>query len=142
MDDKPKNSKRVRERRMAKRRIKLTKKQKKINQLVLDELQYGYHTEKRIHPGWREQKKIKKFYKDLKKKTGFIPSNIFGKWQYLYHSEKGDISLIKINITTFNKRKPYRGVWEMWSNEKIFQDVIRFETKKQAEKKIKEYLCQ
>jgi hypothetical protein len=126
---------------MAKRRIKLSKKQKKINDMILDELQYGYSHEKRIHQGWVEQKKVKQFYKDLKKKTGFIPSEMFGKWQYLYRSEKGEISLIRINITTFEKNRPRKWVWEMWSDEKLFSDVQRFKTKKEAEKRIKEYLC-
>jgi len=116
-------------------------KTQKINEKILDELEFGYSCEKREHQGWTEQKKLKKFYKKLKNKTGFEPSQMFGRWQYLYRSTKGDISLIRINITSFEKNKPRKWVWEMWSNEKLFQDVIRFKTKKEAEKAIRGYLC-
>ena len=123
------------------RKRRLTAKQKKINKLVLDELQYGFHCRTRIHPGWKEQKKLKGFYKKVNKDTGFIPSQMFGKWQYIYTSEKGEISLIRINITSFEKDNPRTWVWEMWSNEKLFDDVQRYDTKKEAEKVIREYLC-
>ncbi|MBE3128964.1 MAG: hypothetical protein IMZ60_04720 [Actinobacteria bacterium] len=116
---------------------KRIKKQEKINELILDELQYGYSCEKRVHEGWIEQKKMQKIYK---KKTGFI-SSLFGKWQYVYKSEKGRISLIRISISDYEKMEKRRWVWEIWSQEKLFPDVRRFKTKKEAEKVIKEYLC-
>lgn len=113
----------------------------KQNEKILDELEFGYSCEKVVHQGWVKQEKLLKsgYFDKLKKDTGFVPSELFGKWQYVYRSNKGWISLIRINISIFNSKR--RWVWEMWSKETLFPDTRRFKTKKEAEKEIRRYLC-
>lgn len=117
--------------------------QQKVNEMILDELQYGFSCQKKIHQGWIEQQQLKEFYKKVKKKTGFTPSQLFGKWQYVYHSTKGDISLIRIRTWSFKNPKKDRWIWEIYAhgNPKLFTDTMRFDTKKKAEEAIKGYLC-
>ncbi len=95
--------------------------------------------EKRVHKGWTEWDNSKEYKK-------FRPIPLFGKWQYIYKSKKGRISLVKLNEKSYFtsidglkdiKEKDY---WEIYSNGDLFDDVERFETKKLAEVKIKEYL--
>jgi hypothetical protein len=81
-----------------------------------------------IHIGWEQ----------LEKSKHLLPSgnNLFGKYQYIYTSEKGRISLIKL-INYFGNGD----IWEILCQEgDLFDDVERFSTKKGAEIKIKEYL--
>ena len=63
-------------------------------------------------------------------------SQLVGKWQYIYNSEKGEISLIKL-INYFGDGIDF---WEIYSCGDLFEDVERFKSKKEAEKRIKELL--
>ena len=85
---------------------------------------------KQIHPIHLEYKKAKKEGRKL--------SELMGKYQYIYSSEKGQISLV------FFKDYFRQGdnFWEIYciDNSKLFKDVERFDTKKEAEKAIKKYL--
>jgi hypothetical protein len=79
--------------------------------------------EKRIHPRYKEFLKAKEM--------GDPIPQLFGKTQYFYRSEKGEISLIKL-INYFGDGKDF---WEIYCREgKLFRDVERFATKKEAEK--------
>ena len=81
--------------------------------------------EVRKHKGYEDFEKIKK---------GSDMSQLFGKFQYIFTKNKKEIDLILI--------KTYRDnfEWEIYSNEKIFEDVERFQTKEEAFKKICDYL--
>ena len=114
--------------------------QKKINEKILDELQFGFSCEKIIHQGWKEFEELEK-RKKIPKNISNVLHQHFGKWQYVYRSEKGKISLIRIAIPTFEKLNKEEWVWEMWSEEKLFPDTMRFRTKEEAEKAIRGYLC-
>lgn len=84
--------------------------------------------EKRIHHGYKELEEIMK--------TGKL-RQIFGKYQYIYSSEKGSISLIELK-DYFEKGDNF---WEIYClSGNLFDDVERFKTKKEAEKTIKKYL--
>lgn len=79
--------------------------------------------ERRIHEG----------YKELENS----PYKIFGKYQYIYASNKGEISLIKL-INYFGDGKD---LWEIYClGGSLFEDVERFSTKKEAVVEIKRYL--
>jgi len=83
---------------------------------------------KRIHPAYLEFEKAKTH--------GLNVDNIFGKYQYIYESEKGKISLIYLP-----NYFPNESFWEIFSIKgNLFEDVERFDTKKEAEKRIKELL--
>jgi len=73
--------------------------------------------EKKIHGGLRET---------------------FGKFQYIYSSEKGRISLILLK----DYFKKGNDIWEIFSGGDLFEDTERFATKKKAEKRISEVLNQ
>lgn len=85
--------------------------------------------ERRIHKGWQE-------YQDNPKLQEIMRKCMFGKWQYMCSSEKGDISLVQLPDYYMNDGYD----WEIWSHETLFEDVQRFKTKKEAMEKIKEYL--
>lgn len=79
--------------------------------------------ERRIHEG----------YKELENS----PYRIFGKYQYIYTSGKGEISLIKL----INYYRDGKDLWEIYCLEgSLFEDVERFNTKKEAVVEIKKYL--
>ena len=79
--------------------------------------------ERRVHNG----------YKELENS----PYKIFGKYQYIYTSDKGEISLIKL----VNYFRDGKDLWEIYCLEgKLFEDVERFDTKKEAVVKTKKYL--
>ena len=81
--------------------------------------------EKRIHLGYKEWEKAKK--------KGFKMEQYFGKYQYIYSSKKGEISLIYL--------KHHYHCYEIWCLKgHLLEDVERFATKKEAEKEIKELL--
>ena len=62
---------------------------------------------------------------------------IFGKYQYLYSSKKGKISLIKL----INYFRDGEDLWEIYCLiGDLFEDVDRFKTKKKAVVEIKKYL--
>ena len=84
---------------------------------------------KRIHPGYKEFEKAKK--ENIK-----IPC-MFGKYQYMYSSDKGKISLIFLK----NYFEEGNNFWEILCfKDKLFKDVERFDTKEEAEIRIKKLL--
>lgn len=85
--------------------------------------------EKRIHHGYEE-------FERAKKQGRKIPE-LFGKYQYIYISRKGEISLILLK-DYFKKGKDF---WEIYCLEgKLFPDTEKFYTKGEAERHIKDYL--
>ena len=79
--------------------------------------------ERRIHEG----------YKELENS----PYKIFGKYQYIYTSDKGEISLIKL----INYFRDGKDLWEIYClGGNLFEDLERFNTKKEAVVEIKRYL--
>jgi len=75
------------------------------------------------------EKTTHKAYAELEK-SGY--DSFIGKYHYFYSSPKGEISLIQLT------REP---AWEIYSLKgKLFQDVERFKTKKEAENRIKDLL--
>lgn len=86
--------------------------------------------EQRIHRGYEEwQKAVHEGYTFFK--------SVVGKYQYIYTSTKGKISLVELP----NYFHDNQDLWEIYSLEgNLFDDVIRFDTKEEAEVKIKEFL--
>jgi len=73
------------------------------------------------------------------------------KWQYIYSSKKGEISLVQIKVgireNTFFTWEIYclntNKIWWnpfTWFKKTLFEDVERFATKKQAEVRINQLL--
>lgn len=63
--------------------------------------------------------------------------SMFGKYQYIYESDKGQISLLKL----INYFRDGHDLWEIYCLEgDLFDDVERFNTKKEAEERIKDLL--
>lgn len=90
------------------------------------------NVEKRIHEGWLEWLEIR-FNPRL---SDFLrKSPLFGKYQYIFTSEKGLISLIELPSQFDNPTQ-----WEICSHEKLFSGVQRFCKKEDAEDVIREYL--
>lgn len=86
---------------------------------------------KRIHRGYTEYETAKSAMESIG-----IPQ-IFGKYQYIYSSPKGKISLAEFVNDMYGE---YR--FEIYSIEgKLFEYVERFESKELAEQRIKELLC-
>lgn len=92
---------------------------------------------KKIHPIWTEYKTfevtIPKQYRHP------IRRPIVGKYQYIYESDRGDKKISLIELPNYFGE----GVtlWEIYSLEgELFEDVQRFKSKEEAEKKIAEYL--
>ena len=84
-------------------------------------------------------KQIHQVYKAwaLAKSRGLDFEQLMGKWQYIYSSDKGKISLIKLK----NYFRDNIDLWEIYSlGGKLFEDVERFNSKKEAEIRIKELL--
>ena len=56
---------------------------------------FGIKAEKRIHSAWIEHAKMRKnpLFKEFMKMK---PLGYFGKWQYIFHSKKGKVSMIKL----------------------------------------------
>lgn len=81
--------------------------------------------EKREHPIYKELKNAESAFK-------FV-----GRWQYIYSSEKGKISLIYLP----NYLRDGINLWEIYCLEgDLFDDIERFKSKSEAEKRIKEML--
>lgn len=86
--------------------------------------------EQRIHPVWLEIEAVK---------LPWLSSRgpIMGKWQYIYSSPKGKISLVELP----NYFMDGITFWEIYSLEgDLFEDIERFLSKEEAEAKIMEYL--
>lgn len=117
---------------------------KKEAENILKKISDEIVVEKIIHKGWEEwdktRDKLKEFDSMLKEKS------LFGKYQYIYSSPKGKISLINLNESLLGRRREYQfesgDYWEIYCIEgKLFENVKRFRTKKQAEKIIREILA-
>jgi len=69
--------------------------------------------------------------------SGKMFRQLVGKWQFIYSSPKGKISCVKF-LDYFCDGKDF---WEIYSLDgDLFEDVERFDSKKEAEKQIKKYL--
>lgn len=80
---------------------------------------------KKIHPAWKDIRTLSVSF-----------SNRLGKYQYIYTSKKGKISLIKLTGAFYSSTK-----WEIYCLAGIlFDDIERFKTKKEAEERIKKLL--
>jgi len=92
---------------------------------------------RKIHTGWIEWQT--KMPEELKKTSIFGKSGWAGKYQYIYSSEKGEISLVKLKTGGF---KDLFWLWEIYeiSANNLFRDVERFNTKKEAVKRITKLL--
>ena len=88
----------------------------------------GIRVEKRLHNVWKEREEAKA--KGIK-----IP-RLMGKWQFIYRSEKGEISLIQ----TYAGLKRRRFIWELCPMKKKNPNIERFATKKEAYERIRELL--
>lgn len=87
--------------------------------------------EKVEHSIYKEWNKAKEQYKEMK-----LPL-LVDRWQYRYSTGKGTISLIKL-LNYFNDNKDF---WEIYCLDgNLFEDVERFDTKTEAEVRIKELL--
>lgn len=115
-----------------------TKRQREDEEM-LDKLQYGLSIQRKIHKGYEEFERATT--KLAHKKIGFKLTQMFGKYQYILRSEKGEISIIKIKKLHFGigKRKD-TWCWEMYSNNHLFSDTRSFRTKKDAFEVAKQYL--
>ena len=86
---------------------------------------------KRRHPGYIEY--------EYAKNRGSWPIEIpalFGEWQYWYKSPKGEIDAVFLP----NHLRDGVDFWEIYSNGTLFEDVERFTTLEEAEKRIEELL--
>ncbi len=64
-----------------------------------------------------------------------------GKWQYVYWNEKGKISLVKLFGHRFNCQDMTTPIWEIYClRGDFFEDIERFDTKRDAVKRIKGFL--
>ncbi len=79
----------------------------------------------------KEEKKIHKGYEN-----SLGSRQMFGKYQYLYESEKGKISLIELK----NYRNGVEDLWEIYCLEGNLCDTERFYTKEEALEEIKKLL--
>jgi len=86
--------------------------------------------EKRVHKVWEEC--------NIARSKGIELAPIIGKYQYIYSSEKGKISLIELLHYFYVDQST---LWEIYCQEgNLFDDVERFTTKEEAETRIKELL--
>lgn len=84
---------------------------------------------RRIHPIWKE-------WSELLVKQLHYRESIIGKYQYIYESKKGRISLIELP----NYFRDGIDYWEICGAMTPDGDVERFDTKQEAEVRIKELL--
>ena len=89
---------------------------------------------KQVHSGWKEMNAltddIKKQLRHLRHST----LSLFGKYQYICKSKKAKISLIELP----NYFRDGKDIWEIYCLEgSLFDDVERFDTKAEADKRIK-----
>ena len=94
--------------------------------------------EKRVHKGWIEFQKIKK-QKGLKELLKRHPMGCFGKWQYIFKSNKGEISLIQLLGYDFETHKDVWEIYELSANN-LVDDTERFPSMAKAENRIMELL--
>ena len=108
---------------------------------TMDILEYGYKTEKRIHPGYLEYERAKEKNKKGMKKYK-IP-RCFGKWQYFFIKGNLKISMIQINDRPLIGQKS-KWVWEIhaFEDKRLFQDTKKFPTKKAAMEEVERILSE
>jgi hypothetical protein len=86
--------------------------------------------EKRIHQVYKEWQRARD--------AGINFPQLIGKWQYIYSSDTGKISLIELKDYLY--LKDGFAIWEIYCLEgNLFEDVERFGSKDDAEIKIKKY---
>lgn len=88
----------------------------------------GIRVEKRLHNVWKER--------EIAKARGIKIRRLIGKWQYIYRSSKGEVSLIQIVPGISKKEKM---IWELMRL-KPNGDVERFESKTLAYERVRELL--
>jgi len=77
--------------------------------------------ERKLHPGWVEFEGLPE---KIKQKLPIL-NNMFGKYQNIYSFPNRDKN-IKISLIKIDK------MWEIYSYDTLFKDVLRFKTKKEA----------
>lgn len=86
-------------------------------------------TRKLIHPVYSEWKRMKK--------KGISIREMIGKYQYIFSSKKGEISLIELK----DYLPSHKILWEIYCIKgNLFEDTKRFKTKEDAVKEIKKLL--
>lgn len=110
----------------------MNKKQK--SKEVIKALSDEIRVEKKVHKGYTEWLKAKRFIK--KGENKFKLKQIFGKYHYIYSSPKGMISLIELKKYDILDKKDMWEIYELSKNN-LFNDVLRFNSKEQAVKRIK-----
>lgn len=90
----------------------------------------GIRVEKRLHNVWKER--------EMAKAKGIKITRLMGKWQYIYRSPKGEVSLIQ----TLPPGLTFKGkfIWELCPLNVKDADSERFATKKDAYERIRELL--
>jgi hypothetical protein len=88
--------------------------------------------EKKVNRMWQEWNSMPaKLQKEIRWNVSFI-----GKWQYSYSSERGKIDMIRMS-----EGFPKKTFWEICCLEgNLFGDTERFDTKKEAERRIRQLL--
>jgi hypothetical protein len=85
--------------------------------------------ETKIHNGFAEFERIKE--------KGINITQLFGKYQYIFSSKKGEISCVELKDYLFDGRD----LWEIYCLKgKLFEDVERFDTYEEAVKRCRELL--
>ncbi len=74
---------------------------------------------------------------ELAKETGIDLPELFGKYQFIFSSKKGKISMIQLK-NQISQRDMF---WEIYCLEgDLFKDTERFDSKILAEKRVREFL--
>jgi len=89
--------------------------------------------ERKLHPGWVEFEGLLNFVYSPLQVAPELPekikqkllNNMFGKYQNIYSFPNRDKN-IKISLIKIDK------MWEIYSYDTLFKDVLRFKTKKEA----------
>lgn len=93
---------------------------------------------RQIHNMWKEMQeaiKVAQYFEQKELLTKML--NNIGKYQYIYETEKGQISLITLPNYFYDDRR----IFEIYCLKgDLFEDVERFYSKKKAVERIKELL--
>ena len=120
-------------------RHKIAKRQAKE---MLEIIEHGYTTTKRIHPGYQEYEDAKKIKGEINLFKKYHIKQYFGKWQYFFEKGNMIISLIRIRDSPLSTTKTEKWIWEINASDdkRLFTDCNRFQTKKDAIKEVKNLL--
>jgi hypothetical protein len=110
---------------------------KRIAKETADVLEYGFTYEKRVHPGWKEWKQAIEKYGRFWPNSNLEIKQYFGKWQWIFKRNNVWISIIKINARPFDKKGLW--LWEIYSDNKLFEDTERFKTWNKAFEAVKHH---